>query len=275
MNAVFRALQAKQTGVWPPEAAAAESRRRRWWVRYSWILLVGALMLAAALTLTNIETPANAASAPANAASAPANAASAPAAPAERTLGVADAGEPDEFLAYADPIGMQAEMPWGEMALDLAIKLGLVVALIMAVLWLIRFVRRRGATSPKVPEPTGFAEILDTAELGPGQQVYLLDVGDRVLVLGATAQHVTSLSEITDRDEIEALRRRTGLRRQKSFSGWLTRAVERASPVVGSGVADNGESIARAGERRRTLRQSAARLRELAKSHHRVNRPQI
>ncbi len=179
----------------------------------------------------------------------------------------------DSVPAYTDPMLLQQETPWGDLALDMGLKLGIVVLLLLGTLWLIRYVRRRRGQPAAAKVGVGFAEILDTTELSVGQHVHLLDLGDRVLVLGSTAQQVSSLAEITDRDEIESLRRRTGLRKTRSFAGVLSGAIERAMPVARSRRSADGEtSVAQADTRRRSLKQTSARLRELAQSHQQRSR---
>ena len=260
MRSLLRALTAKQNRAWPPQAALQpEAGRRGLWARYSWLLLVGALLIGAALTLARFAPSESPALLPET---------STELAVPATTPALTAAAQSDDFLTYADPLDVQEELPWGDLALDLVLKLGLVVALVLGTLWLIRFVRRRTSRG-SAPSPTvGFAEVLDSTELAPGQRVYLLDVGDRILVLGSTAQQVTTLSEIADGDEIEALRRRTGLRRQKSFPDWLARAVEKATPARANGrSSDPQASIAQVAERRQSLHRSATRLRELAASY--------
>lgn len=51
--------------------------------------------------------------------------------------------------------------------------------------------------------------VLDTLPLGPKMSVSLVEVADRVFLLGVTEQSITLLSEITDEGEIERLHRQS------------------------------------------------------------------
>lgn len=48
-------------------------------------------------------------------------------------------------------------------------------------------------------------QILEAANLGPGRSLYLVRVGERLLVLGVTAHSVSLVAEITDPNEIAAI----------------------------------------------------------------------
>ncbi len=48
--------------------------------------------------------------------------------------------------------------------------------------------------------------VLDVRALGPNRGIYLVEVGDRILVLGVTAHHVNVLAELTDPDVIERVK---------------------------------------------------------------------
>ncbi len=51
--------------------------------------------------------------------------------------------------------------------------------------------------------------LLDTLPLGPRMSVSLVEVADRVFLLGVTEHNITLLSEITDGEEIERLHRQS------------------------------------------------------------------
>lgn len=50
--------------------------------------------------------------------------------------------------------------------------------------------------------------VVDAVVLGPNRAVYLIEVGDRLLVLGVTAQHISLLSEVSDPAAVAALKQR-------------------------------------------------------------------
>ena len=58
--------------------------------------------------------------------------------------------------------------------------------------------------------------VVDALALGPNRAVYLVEVGDRILVLGATAQHISLLAEVTDPVSIATLKR-SGIEGDNTF----------------------------------------------------------
>jgi flagellar biogenesis protein FliO len=79
--------------------------------------------------------------------------------------------------------------------------LGIVIGLILALRWLGRFF---------FPATTGRArsravEVLARSPLSPKQQVMLLRVGQRLLVVGDSGSQMSPLCQITDPDEVAAL----------------------------------------------------------------------
>lgn len=64
-------------------------------------------------------------------------------------------------------------------------------------------------------------KVLDAVHLGPNRSIILLEVGDRVLVVGATPHQVTTLAELRDPQVIESLTRRAGTDVTGSFAKFL------------------------------------------------------
>lgn len=48
--------------------------------------------------------------------------------------------------------------------------------------------------------------VIETVSLGPNRTISLIEVADRVLVVGATAQHISTLAELTDPQVVESLK---------------------------------------------------------------------
>ncbi len=84
----------------------------------------------------------------------------------------------------------------------LLLKTGLVVALLGASLWALR--RYAGTASGR--RGTGAVTIAETLPLAQGRAVYVLDVGDRALLVGATPQQLTLLGEVRDAAVLARLR---------------------------------------------------------------------
>lgn len=98
--------------------------------------------------------------------------------------------------------------------------LGVVVALLLASLWLIkRLSAPRG--------PAAGLKVLGGVAIGSRERLVLVEVGDKVLVLGVTANNINTL-HTTDAGSL-ALTTPTGSseRREPEFAGWLKRSLER------------------------------------------------
>jgi flagellar protein FliO/FliZ len=100
------------------------------------------------------------------------------------------------------------QQPWYSLTFDLVVKLGLVIGLIYLTMWALkRFVvgpQARGGA----PRLAGRLEVLDTTHLAPNRTVYLVEVADRVLVLGATQSTLSTLAEIKEPGAIDLLKAR-------------------------------------------------------------------
>lgn len=88
-------------------------------------------------------------------------------------------------------------------ALALTVKVGIVAALLGGSLWLLR---RYAGVSARAGGRSGAVYVADTIPLAQGRALYVLDVGDRALVIGATAQQIALVGEVTDAATLEKLR---------------------------------------------------------------------
>lgn len=111
---------------------------------------------------------------------------------------------------YAEITSSAPEQPWWSLTFDLVVKLGLVIGLIYLTTWALRTyvfgpqARRQlgGATGV-----TGKIGVLESTNLAPNRSIYLVEVADRVLVLGATATTLSTLAEITEPSAIDLLKK--------------------------------------------------------------------
>jgi flagellar biogenesis protein FliO len=85
----------------------------------------------------------------------------------------------------------------------LVVKTAVVVALLGASLWVLR---RYAGTAVRSGGRTGAITMADTLPLAQGRAVYVLDVGDRALLVGATPQQLTLLGEVRDAAVLDRLR---------------------------------------------------------------------
>jgi flagellar biosynthetic protein FliO len=108
---------------------------------------------------------------------------------------------------YADLTSTAASQPWWALTFDLVVKLGLVVGLIYVTMWLLRAYVGRGRAG--AVGAGAKIDVLEATALAPGRSLYLIDVADRVLVVGATSGSLATLAEITEPGTVERLRRRS------------------------------------------------------------------
>jgi flagellar protein FliO/FliZ len=87
-------------------------------------------------------------------------------------------------------------------AASLAWRLGLVAVIIAVSIAGLRWWGRKASSPSSV---TGFIRIVDTLGISNGRTIHLLALGERVIVVGATAQQLTFLSELSA-DEVAQVR---------------------------------------------------------------------
>ena len=89
--------------------------------------------------------------------------------------------------------------------LKIILLLALVIAFILGTVWLIkRFApqfNRRGMGS-------GNIKIISSTWLGPKRALFLVEVIDRVILLGMTENNINALAEFTDQQTIESLKKK-------------------------------------------------------------------
>lgn len=101
--------------------------------------------------------------------------------------------------------------------------LAAVLALIFALAYLLRKLKLTGRLGEAGNE--GW-RILAVKHLGPRRQIFVLEVGTRLLLLGVTDRSMTPLMDITDPAEREALRDALGRKKRPgpSFQDFLRKA---------------------------------------------------
>lgn len=105
---------------------------------------------------------------------------------------------------------------WGA-ALRVALALALLAPLVYVVT---RAYARRLALGGSVRA----MRVVDALGLGPNRAVYLVEVGERLLVLGVTSQQVTLLAEVTDPEAVAALKER-GIGDKSAFFGLFSQRL--------------------------------------------------
>jgi len=99
-----------------------------------------------------------------------------------------------DYASMSNPIaGEDSATDWWGIGLGLVLKLGLVVGLIYACVWVLKRLMRKGGTLPKGARNL---RILETAYLAPERSLHIVAVQDKLLVLGATQAQISFLTEL-------------------------------------------------------------------------------
>ena len=129
----------------------------------------------------------------------------------------------------------------GEGARDV-LQVGGGLAGVLLLIWLLRTLIRKSSTNgtarsllARVRAPEGVASILARYPVARGEHVVLLEVGRRILVVHQASGSMTTLSELTDRDEVADIRARiNGEEREKAtetFAPALEASLEAESKL--------------------------------------------
>lgn len=79
------------------------------------------------------------------------------------------------------------------------------LAIVLALIFALRWILRRSMSATLQPGATNAVQVLSRSPLSPRQQLLLLRVGRRLLVVSDCNGQLSSLSEISDPDEVAAL----------------------------------------------------------------------
>jgi flagellar biogenesis protein FliO len=80
-------------------------------------------------------------------------------------------------------------------------SLALVLGLFLASMWALR----RGTRLTMMPLPEGVVEVLGRTSLAGRQQLYLVRLGNKLLLLAVTPDSAETLAEMTDQTEIDRI----------------------------------------------------------------------
>lgn len=146
---------------------------------------------------------------------------------------------PDESLLLfqdsgqvADDEALSPSPAFGIMDLvRMVLILGAVLAAIYGLFWLIR--KRRGVQSPR----NSLIKIKDQLTLGGTRSIYLLELGERVFMVGATDNSLSLLTEIEDSETLNGIRvesARQGAVSGESFSSMLSSLLKKTGLAKGN-----------------------------------------
>lgn len=126
--------------------------------------------------------------------------------------------------ARAQALAERSPLPAGELAgnlVQMVIGLAIVIALLIACLWLIRHLSApRGSAAATI-------KVLGATALGPRERLVLVRIGEEVLVLGVAPGRVSTLHRMSAED-LQAASLTTDQENEKlgSFASWLKKARE-------------------------------------------------
>jgi len=103
---------------------------------------------------------------------------------------------------------------------DVISKTALVLALLYGTLWAVRRLNRGVEGTRGGPS----IQVIHSAHLGPGRSVHLLGVGDRVILVGATSQQISLLTEM-EQAWVQAAPEAVHTERVSTFERCLRQAV--------------------------------------------------
>lgn len=126
--------------------------------------------------------------------------------------------------AHAQPLSEHPVLPAGELAgnlVQMVVGLGVVIALLIACLWLIRHLSApRGSAAAAI-------KVLGATALGPRERVVLVRIGDEVLVLGVAPGRVSTLHRMSAESlQNASLAADNEADKLSSFASWLRKARE-------------------------------------------------
>jgi flagellar biogenesis protein FliO len=182
------------------------------------------------------------------------------------TSGTQDPSSRPFMVEYQDPQVQPA--PNGILTVaGLIFKLAIVLGLIYLTVLGLRFVSNRGRAG--LPS-SGAITVLDKTALSQNRELYVIDVADKVLVLGATANSISVLSEITDAEAVEELRTRPqeAIPAAEPFLAYLKSVGEKVRPIAAEVASSPRELlkpadlVKRIEEHRRRLQASTASLQD-------------
>ncbi len=111
--------------------------------------------------------------------------------------------------------------------------LAVVAALIFAVRWFLRRWSAGGSTAHAGP-----MEVLARASVAPKQQLLLVRLGKRLVLIGTGGGAMSTLAEVTESAEVEELMRAVESAKAGFLAGLLTRCVKR-DPSAGSAAGES------------------------------------
>ena len=127
----------------------------------------------------------------------------------------------------------------GGQLISLAWRLALVIIIIGVSVAGLRWWGRR-TSGPR--SSTGFLRVLDTLAISNGRTIHLVALGDRVIAIGATAQQLTLLNELTE-DEAAEVTERTARPEEPPLSQFASQLFEQMKRSTGRQLPPRSEAV--------------------------------
>lgn len=127
----------------------------------------------------------------------------------------------------------------GGQLFSLAWRLALVIVIIAASIAGLRWWGKR-TSGPR--STTGFLRVLDTLAISNGRTIHLVALGDRVIAVGATAQQLTLLNELTE-DEAAKVNEQTAKPEEQPLSQFAAQLFEQMKRTTGRSPSRRVETV--------------------------------
>ncbi len=103
------------------------------------------------------------------------------------------------------------------------------LALVVALIFLARFLIRRFGQSAKAPARDGPIEVLARTTIALKQQLLLVRLGTRLVLVGSAAGGLSALCEVTDAEEVDQLLKAVETARRRGLGGIFTRKSDESA----------------------------------------------
>jgi flagellar biogenesis protein FliO len=182
--------------------------------RLTWLAVIAGAMLVALLFISTFAP------------SGPSAAESPVLRPAQTASLTRDPAEADQPAPAADS-STGFSLGGGEL-ISLAWRLALVIVIIAASIVGLRWWGKK-ASGPR--STTGFLRVIDTLAISNGRTIHLVALGERVIAVGATAQQLTLLNELTAEEAVHVLAQSANTSEQplSQFAAELFQSIRRNS----------------------------------------------
>lgn len=149
----------------------------------------------------------------------------------------------DTAAASTGATGEGSGVSFGGMsATSLIVRLGLVALIIGGSIVALRWFAKRTA-GPR--STTGYLRVVDTLAISNGRSIHLVALGERMIAVGATAQQLTLLNELTEDEaaDVRARLPRAGDQPLASFASELFQAMRTGGRTPRGHQAAIGEEV--------------------------------